>query len=61
MEKTCGMCKWLLEEGDKIGDWKHSTALKAGRGFCLLMDLFTMHNTEHPACNDYLEADDGED
>lgn len=52
-ERTCRTCQWLVEETDKVGEWKHEEALKQKKGFCLLKDLFTYIKPECKACRDY--------
>lgn len=53
--KTCNSCTWFVEETNIIGDYSHEEAVKIGKGFCLIKDLFTHAEANDKACADFNE------
>lgn len=54
-EKVCNNCRWFVEEADTVGDYRHEEAVRLGKGFCLIQDLFTQVEPSFPACSEYTE------
>ena len=53
---TCNFCSWFGEEVEnEIGNYQHKEAVRLGRGFCLIKDLFTMQKPTDKACKDFNE------
>ena len=52
-ERVCNNCEWFVEETETIGDYQHKEAVKKGKGFCLLEDLFYDVTPDTPACEEY--------
>jgi len=50
---TCSECQWYVEENTRSGRYEHEEALKQGRGFCLIQDLFTDKEPFDEACEDF--------
>jgi hypothetical protein len=50
---TCSECQWYVEENTRSGRYEHEEALKQGRGFCLIQDLFTDKEPFEEACEDF--------
>lgn len=50
---TCSECQWYVEEDTRSGRYEHEEALKQGRGFCLIQDLFTDKEPFEEACEDF--------
>jgi hypothetical protein len=47
MTNKCGDCQWLIKSG--------------GRPYyCAIKDLYTIRNNQDNACEEFLEADDGQ-
>lgn len=53
---TCNFCSWFVEEVEnEIGNYQHKEAVRLGRGFCLIKDLFTHAEANDKACADFNE------
>lgn len=50
---TCSECQWYVEENTRSGRYEHEEALRQGRGFCLIQDLFTDKEPFDEACEDF--------
>lgn len=50
---TCSECQWYVEENTRSGRYEHEEALRQGRGFCLIQDLFTDKELFDEACEDF--------
>lgn len=53
-ERVYNNCRWFVEETDTIGDYQHEEAVRLGKGFCLIQDLFTNVEPADPACEQYV-------
>lgn len=50
---VCNNCVWFVTE--KNGDYSHKEAVKQGKGFCLVQNLFTETQPDDSACPDFEE------
>lgn len=55
--KVCNNCVWFVEETDTVGDYSHEEAVKQGKGFCLVQNLFSDIQPDDYACADFQEAE----